>query len=140
MSRKIELPAEQHVRDVLAHMLAEAAAGGAKPSVLALARRLGLTNATFWRHFRDIAADIRHLASADTAPAGSGSLRPGRGKLLADHNARLRREHDQLADQLEAALGHLRRLTIDNARLRRELEAARGITRIAPGRAPSQQT
>ena len=107
---------------------------------LAEARRLGLTNATFWRHFRDIAADIRHLASADTAPAGSGSLRPDRGKELADHNARLRREHDQLADQLEAALGHLRRLTIDNARLRRELEAARGITRIDPGRAPSQQT
>ena len=64
MSRRIELPAEQHVRDVLADMLTEAAAGGAKPSVLALARRLGLTNATFWRHFRDIAADIRHAASA----------------------------------------------------------------------------
>ena len=74
------------------------------------------------------------------ARTGSGSLRPDRGKELADHNARLRREHDQLADQLEAALGHLRRLTIDNARLRRELEAARGITRIDPGRAPSQQT
>jgi AcrR family transcriptional regulator len=112
VSRKIELPAEQHVRDVRADMLAEAAAGGAKPSVLALARRLGLTNATFWRHFRDIAADIRHLASADIAPASSRSLRPDRGKELADHNARLRRE----------------------------LEAARGITRLDPGRAPSQQT
>ena len=55
MSRKIDLPDQAHVRAVLADMLAEAAAGGAKPSVLALARRLGLSNATFWRHFRDIA-------------------------------------------------------------------------------------
>lgn len=47
MSRKIDLPAEAQVRAVLADMLAEAAAGGAKPSVLALARRLGLSNATF---------------------------------------------------------------------------------------------
>lgn len=36
MSRKIDLPTEAHVRAVLADMLAEAAAGGAKPSVLAL--------------------------------------------------------------------------------------------------------
>jgi hypothetical protein len=36
MSGKIDLPAEAHVRAVLADMLAEAAAGGAKPSVLAL--------------------------------------------------------------------------------------------------------
>jgi hypothetical protein len=46
MSREIHLPAEQHVRAALADMLAEAAEGSAKPSVLALARRLGLSNAT----------------------------------------------------------------------------------------------
>lgn len=37
-----------------------------------------------------------------------------------------------LASQLEAALSHLRRLTIDNTELRRELEAACGITRLDP--------
>jgi hypothetical protein len=49
---------------------------------------------------------------------------------LASRNAALRRERDHLTSQLEAALSHLRRLTIDNAELRRELETARAITRI----------
>ncbi|HUY48647.1 MAG TPA: hypothetical protein VMV92_23495 [Streptosporangiaceae bacterium] len=88
MTRKIDLPPEEHVRAVMAGMLADTAAGGPRPTVLALARNLGLTNAA------------------------------------------LRRERDYLASQLEAALSHLRRLTIDNAELRRELETARAITRI----------
>jgi hypothetical protein len=47
VSRRAELPAEQQVRDVLAQMHAEAAAGGPTLSVLALARRLNLSNTTF---------------------------------------------------------------------------------------------
>ena len=43
MTRKIELPAEEHVRAVMARMLADAAAGGPRPTVLALARSLGLS-------------------------------------------------------------------------------------------------
>src|SRR5712691_7600276 len=129
MSRKIDLPAEAHVRAVLADMLAEAAAGGAKPSVLALARRLGLSNATFWRHFRDIATEIRNTAGDSVAQPGGQNPRDRAGEL-ASQNAGLRRERDRLADQLEAALGHLRRLTIDNAQLRHVLEAAYKITQI----------
>jgi AcrR family transcriptional regulator len=132
MTRKIDLPGEAHVRDVLADMLAEAAAGGAKPSVLALARRLGLSNATFWRHYRDIATQIRHAASVSMAQAGGENLRRDRAGELASQNAGLRRERDRLARQLEAALGHLRRLTIDNTQLRHDLEAAHNITRLDP--------
>jgi AcrR family transcriptional regulator len=115
-------------------MIAEAAAGGAKPSVLALARRLGLSNATFWRHYRNIATDARHAANAATASASAGNLRPGLPEEQAARNARLRRENARLADQLEAALGHLRRLTIDHAELRHDLEAAHAITHLDPGR------
>ena len=139
MSRKIELPGEAHVRDVLAEMLTEAAAGGARPSVLALARRLGLSNATFWRHFRDIAADVRHTTDAAMAPAGAGNPRPDLGEDQAAHDASLRRENARPAD-LEAALSHLRRLTIDNAQLRRDLQAARAITLLDPGRKRPQRT
>lgn len=139
MSRKIDLPAEAHVRAVLADMLTEAAAGGAKPSVLALARRLGLSNATFWRHFRDIATEIRNTAGDSMAqPGGQNPLRNRAGEL-ASQNAGLRRERDRLADQLEAALGHLRRLTVDNAQLRHDLEAAHKITRLDPGREAPQR-
>ena len=134
----MELPAEQQVREVLAQMRAEAAAGGPTPSVLALARRLGLSNTTFWRHYRDIATGIRHAAHADTAPADGQSPRPGRSAELAAENARLRLERDRLAGQFEAVLGHLRRLAIDNSRLRRDLEEARGIISLGPARAARQ--
>jgi AcrR family transcriptional regulator len=137
VSRRAELPAEQHVREVLAQMRAEAARGGPAPSVLALARRLGLSNTTFWRHYRDIATEIRHVAQADTAPADGPALHLGRGAQLAAENARLRLERERLAGQVEAALGHLRRLAIDNARLRADLEQARGV--ISLGSRASRQ-
>jgi hypothetical protein len=138
VSRKITLPAEQHVRDALGQMHAEAADGGARPSVLALARRLGLSNATFWRHFRDIAIELRQSATTTTPPGGTGQS-SGSGHKLAEQNAKLRRERDDLADQLQAALAHLRRLTIDNARLRTDLEAARGVTRLDSDRITRQE-
>jgi AcrR family transcriptional regulator len=120
-------------------MLVEAAAGGPKSSVLALARRLGLSNATFWRLFRDIATEIRHAAGDSTAPPCGQNQPRDRAGELASQNAGLRRERDRLADQLEAALGHLRRLTIDNAQLRHDLEAAHNITRLDPSREPPQR-
>jgi len=100
--------------------------------VLALARALGLANATFWRHYHDIAAELRsHDAGAwQSVPALGQSQCPGQAGELASQNSALRRERDHLASQLEAALSHLRRLTIDNAELRSELETARVITRI----------
>jgi hypothetical protein len=106
--------------------------------VLALARRLGLSNTTSWRHYRDIATEIRHAAHADTAPADGPAQRPGRTAELRADNARLRLERDRMAGQIEAALGHLRRLAIDNARLRRDLEEARRITSLGTARAACQ--
>ncbi len=40
MTLKVDLPPEDHVRTVMAGMLAAAAAGGPRPTVLALARTL----------------------------------------------------------------------------------------------------
>jgi len=132
MTRKVDLPPEDHVRTVMAGMLADAAAGGPRPTVLALARTLGLANATFWRHYHDIATELRHhdAGARQSVPAPDQNQCPGQAGELASQNAALRRERDHLASQLEAALSHLRRLTIDNAELRSELETARAITRI----------
>lgn len=138
MNRKIDLPPEEDVRAVMAGMLADAAAGGPRPTVLALARRVGLANATFWRHYHDIAAELRHQAAAgqQAALGRDPDTGPGQTGELASQNAALSRERDHLASQLEAALSHLRRLTIDNAQLRHELEAALAVTRLdRPGRA-----
>jgi hypothetical protein len=139
MTRKINLPAEEHVRAVMTGMLADADAGGPRPTVLALARSLGLANATFWRHYHDIATELRQHAVSEipAARVRDHNRLPGQGGELASQNAALRRERDHLASQLEAALSHPRRLTIDNAGLRRELEIARAVTRLdrpgAPG-------
>jgi transposase-like protein len=137
MSRRKPLPGEQDVRDALAQMRAEAAEGGVAVSVLGLARRLGISNATFWRNFREIATEIRQAPAPATRPAAKGPS--ARDPGLEDQNSRLRRERDQIAGQLEAALGHLRRLTTDNARLHGELEAARGISRLDTARAARKE-
>jgi hypothetical protein len=131
MTRQIDLPAEEHVRAVMARMLADADAGGARPTVLALARKLGLTNATFWRHYHDIAAEVRRHGAQVQQAIPAPDHNPGQASELASQNAALRRERDHLASQLEAALSHLRRLTTDNAELRAQLETARVITSIA---------
>jgi hypothetical protein len=136
MIRKVDLPAEDHVRAVMARMLADADAGGPRPTVLALARTLGLANATFWRHYHDIATELRHhnAQAQQTTPAPGQYQRPGQAGELASQNAALRRERDHLASELEAALSHLQRLTIDNAQLRHELETALAVTRLdTPG-------
>jgi hypothetical protein len=107
----------EEIPPLLAQLRADAAGGGPAPSVLASAGHPGLSNTTFWRHYRDIAAGIRHMAQAGTAPADGPALRLGRGAELAAENARLCLERDRMVGNVETALGHLRRLAIDNARL-----------------------
>jgi transposase-like protein len=133
MSRRKPAPDEARVREALAQMRAEADAGTTRVSVLGLARRLGMSNATFWRNYREIATEIRQAPETPGKPARVSQ--PGNEAKLASQNASLRRERDALAGQLEAALAHLRRLTMDNARLREELEAARAVSHLDIARA-----
>ena len=49
MSRKVELPTLSAITEATANMITEAEATGKRPTVTDLARRLGLTNTTFWR-------------------------------------------------------------------------------------------
>jgi transposase-like protein len=114
-------------------MRTEADSGTTRVSVLGLARRLGLSNATFWRNYREIATEIRQAAETSGKPARASW--PGNEARLAGQNASLRQERDALAGQLEAALAHLRRLTTDNARLRGELEATRAVSHLGTARA-----
>ena len=92
-----------------------------------------MSNATFWRNYREIATEIRQAAETSGKPARASQ--PENEARLAGQNASLRRERDALAGQLEAALAHLRRLTTDNARLRGELEAARAVSHLGTARA-----
>ncbi len=129
MSRRVDLPAEHAVRAVMAVLLDEAAAQGATPTVVALAKRLGLANSTFWRHFPDIATELR--ATVRT-PNPDLPASPATRRLvdLEQRNAELTRDNRQLTEHLDLAVANLQRLTLDNHRLRQALEAASKITRI----------
>jgi hypothetical protein len=132
MSRRVVLPSESEIREALAKLSAGEPAN--PPTVLALARSLGLTNATFWRHFPQIAqevADGRRNALRSAGPADT----PATGGTDAKSAlAQLRNDKARLRGQLEVAIAHLQRLTLENRALREELEQAVKVVRIPPKR------
>lgn len=128
MSRRVVLPAEPEIREAIARLTA--ADPARPPTVVALARSLGLANATFWRHFPHIAQEV-----ADLRRGSLRSPRPAEPSASADTDdssavARLRGDNARLRGQLEAAVAHIQHLTLENLALREELERARKVVRI----------
>ena len=130
MSRRIPLPSPDAVEQAKTDILAEAHTAGRRPSVLALARHLGLTNATFWRYFPDTARDVaEHRRSAAPPPAGNNT---DHDTPLRQQIANLRRTNHALTEHLDLAVANIQRLTLDNHQLRQELEAATNVTQLHP--------
>jgi AraC-like DNA-binding protein len=129
MTRAVGIPAETRVRRVLEEHLAECQDNGKRPSVLALAARLGMSNTTFRRHFPQQAKDIAEARYRREAPAGE-ETRPSPHEILIARNARLRRANRTLAGNLRLAAAQIQHLGIENARLREALEARSNVTRI----------
>lgn len=99
------------------------AAAGRTPSVLTLARHLGLANTTFRRRYPDIVDRLRASGPASTAPAI--------GPLKVDSDiVRLRQRNRELAEDLTLAVSSIQRLSIDNRSLRRQLDAATAVTHL----------
>jgi AcrR family transcriptional regulator len=122
-------PSPEQARHARDHVLAQAAAAGRRPSVLAVARQLGLSNTTFRRHFPDIAeevGDTRRTPPAGPADAGGPSAHD---KLVA-RNAKLRRDNRQLREHLDLAIANIQRLTLQNHRQQQALESHAKITQI----------
>jgi hypothetical protein len=131
VTRRTELPSDEQVHRAKTELLAEAHAAGTRPTVIALARSLGLTNPTFWRHYPDIAREVAGLARSP-APAAQSAATAGGGLTdLKDRNAELRRANRRLTEHLELAVANIQRLTLDNHQLRRELEAAAKVVSVA---------
>ena len=130
MTRTIRLPGEDDVHAAKAELVAQAHASGRRPTVIALARRVGLTNPTFWRHFPDVAREIAALGR--TPPATTPTSPPHRLLELEQRNADLRRTNQNLTEHLELAVANIQRLTLDNHHLRQELEAAAKVTHLDP--------
>lgn len=102
---------------------------GRAPSVLALARHLGLANTTFRRRYPDIV--VRLQASA-LGPDFSGvALAAPR---TDDELLRLRHRNRELVGHLELATASIQRLSLDNRALRAQLEQLSSVTHLPRGR------
>jgi hypothetical protein len=92
--RPADIPAEANVRRVLDQYLTECHDNGKRPSVLALATRLGMTNTTFRRHFPRQAREISETRSsrepsAAALAAHSADIGNGMGRAAGLHRAML---------------------------------------------------
>lgn len=129
MTRPAGIPVQARARQVMDRYLSECRDLGRRPSVLALATRLGLSNTTFRRHFPELAKDISALRSSPSSPTGD-QRQPSPYDVLTARNAKLRRTNRSLNENLRYAAAQLQRLALDNTRLRQALEASHRITRI----------
>jgi hypothetical protein len=126
VSRRIDLPDEQHVRQAMTEVVAAAREDGMKPTVIALARRLGINHSTFWRHFPDIAQEMVATARA-AEPSLATANHPSRYELLTADHARLKRANAELERDLTRATAAIQRLALDNHHLRQQARDAAAV-------------
>jgi hypothetical protein len=135
MSRAADIPAEHSVDRALERYLAECRDNGRRPSVLALAATLGMSNTTFRRHFpgqaRKISEVRREPEPGSRTAANAG---PSPYEQLTARNPRLRRANRVLTQNLHLAAAQVQRLALDNARLRGELQSRASVTSIDQAR------
>jgi hypothetical protein len=128
VTRPADIPSPERARQALADYLAACRDNGRRPSVLALATRLGLSNTTFRRHFPDLTKEVS--AARAPEPRASTEARPSPYDTLVARNAKLRRANRSLTGNLKLAAAQIQRMALDNARLRQALEASTNVTRI----------
>jgi AraC-like DNA-binding protein len=125
VTRRTVLPSQDDVQLAIKRLTETT---GKPPTVLALARHLGLANTTFRRHFPDITTELTQQRSP--APADSDPVAASRFEKIQRENTELRRARRELAEHLELAIANIQRLTLDNHHLRQQLHAATKITHI----------
>jgi AraC-like DNA-binding protein len=129
VSKLNDLPSQDEVRAAAGEVIDQARQTGHRPSVLAVARRFGLSNTTFRRNFPDIARELsEHRRRPPTA--AEGTVEGARELTLLERNAKLLRDNKILTDHLELAVANIMHLTLENRQLRRELEAAANVTTL----------
>lgn len=107
------MPGDDDVRAMLTQLRDDAGHGGRQPSVLALARRLGMANTTFRRNYPGVVAELAQPAAARPLPESAVS----RYQQLQQASTQLRSDNQQLRHDLGIAAAVIQRLTLDNQRL-----------------------
>lgn len=95
-------------------------ATGKTPSVLSIARHLGIANTTFRRRYPDVVVLLQQHPR----------LPNGRTSNTDQETARLRARNLKLSGHLELAIASIQRLSIENRALRRSLEATSAIVHL----------
>jgi transposase-like protein len=121
---------ESQVRQAFTKLVEQARRNGHRPSVLALARQLDLSNTTFRRHYPEIVKELAEIRRTPAIECTDSPAATEHARVIA-RNAKLRRDNHQLRQHLDLAAVNIARLTIDNNQLRRQLEQAQRITNIA---------
>lgn len=129
VTRTIDLPAEAGARRALTQYFAECGINGNRPSVLGLAAQLGLTNTTFRRHFPELVKELSSIRSQPPTDTGT-DRQTSPYDILVSRNAKLRRANHTLTDNLRLAVTQIKRLGVENARLRQALEASNNVIHI----------
>jgi len=127
MTRPVQLPSEAEVRIAIEEL--RSATQNNTITVKQLAQQLGLTNPTFWRHFPDIAqevADIRRAVRRTITDKTPPSLNNDAREQL------LRKDNSILRAQIDIAAAHIQRLTLENQRIRSQLETQNHVVKF-PG-------
>ncbi len=126
MTRRVPLPTNAEVLHALAELRKDSTRPG---TVRGLAEHLGLTNSTFWRWFPAIAQDI---ADQRRTIARAKRAEPSETARRADSERALRAENATLRDQIDLAVAHIQRLTLENHTLRAQMEDRAQIARLPP--------
>jgi hypothetical protein len=140
VSRAADVPAEHSVDRALERYLAECRDNSRHPSVLGLAAKFGMSNTTFRRHFPD---QVRKISGIRREPEPDSQTAAGTGpsthERLTARNAKLRRANRILTQNLHLAAAQVQRLSLDNARLRGELQNMASVTSIDQARRGSNR-
>jgi DNA-binding transcriptional ArsR family regulator len=118
------LPTDGEVRAAITHLLEQAVADNGRPTATALAAHLGISRPALYRHFRPLVDQLLTAASTHEEPRRR-RIRDRDGEI-----AKLRREKEDLRRHVELYEEAIRQLTIENDRLKRQLEKQARVTRI----------
>ena len=119
MTRNSDQPDAAVVNAAIEHLERQT---GRSPSVLTVARHLGLANTTFRRRFPGI---VDRLRDPNRVPAT-----PDVRRQVGSDVIRLRQRNRELTDALTLAVSSIQRLSIDNPSLCRQLEVATAVTHL----------
>lgn len=120
MTRNSDQPDAATVDAAIEHLQR---ATGRSPSVLTVARHLGLANTTFRRRFPDIVDQLRGSIPIANAPGAAP-------RQVYSDVVRLRQRNRDLTDRLELAESSIQRLSLDNRVLRQQLEQATAVVHL----------